>query len=36
MEHLQGWWLKHLVGQSIPAPEHYFREEIFPDIQSEE
>jgi len=34
-EHLQGRWLHHLHGQPIPAPNHSFREEIFPNIQPE-
>ena len=35
LEHLQGWWLHHLPGKPIPVPGHSFREEIFPNIQSE-
>jgi len=32
-EHLQGWGLHHLPGQSVPTPDHSFSEEIFPNIQ---
>jgi len=35
LEHLLGWWLHHLPGQSIPAPDHPFREEIAPNLQPE-
>ena len=34
-EHLQGRWLNYLPKQPIPAPDHSFREEIFPNIQPE-
>ena len=34
LEHLQGWWLHHLSGQPIPAPDHSVRE-VFPNIQPE-
>ena len=33
-EHLQGWWLHHFPGQPVPAPDHSFSKEIFPNIQS--
>ena len=33
-EHLQGRWLHHLPGQSIPTPDHSLREG-FPNIQPE-
>jgi len=33
LEQLQG--LHHLSGQPIPAPDHSFREEIFPNVQCE-
>jgi len=36
LEHLQGWWLNHLPGQPISAPDHSFREEIFPSIQPDQ
>ena len=29
------WWLHHSPGQPIPAPNCSFREEIFPNVQSE-
>jgi len=32
---LQGWWLHHLPGQSVPMPHCSFGEEIFPNIQLE-
>lgn len=35
LEHLQGRWLNHLTGKPIPMYHHPFREEIFPNIQSE-
>ena len=35
LEHLQGHWLHHLPAQPIPAPDHYFVEDFFPNIQPE-
>ena len=35
LEHLQEWWLSHLPGQPISAPDHSFWEEIFPNTQPE-
>jgi len=32
-EPLQGWGLHHLPGQPGPVPDHFFSEEIFPDIE---
>jgi len=34
-EPLQGWELHHCPGQPGPMPDHSFKEEIFPNIQSE-
>ena len=34
-EHLQGWWLNHLPGQTVSMPDHSFGENIFPNIQLE-
>jgi len=34
IEPLQGWGLHHYPGQPGPMPDHSFREEMFPDIQS--
>jgi len=34
-EPLQGWGLPHCPGQPAPTPHCSFREEIFPNIQSE-
>ena len=35
LEHLQGRWLNHLLGQPIPVPDHSFGEEMFPNSQTE-
>jgi len=34
-KHIQGWWLNHLPGQSIPVLNNPFCKEQFPDIQPE-
>jgi len=33
-KHLQGWGLNYFPEQPIPKPDHSFRKEIFPNIQS--
>ena len=33
LEHLQGQWLLHLLGQPIPVPDQSFGEVVFPNIQ---
>lgn len=35
LEHLQGWWLHHIPGQSIPILNNTFWEEISLDVQLE-
>ena len=35
LEYLQERWFNHFPGQLVPACGHYFREEIFPNIQLE-
>ena len=35
LEHLQGWWPHHLLGQPVLIHYHSFWEEIFPNIQLE-
>ena len=35
LEHLQGWLLCHLPGQSVPAHYHSSWKEMFPNIQPE-
>ena len=35
LEHLQGQWPHHLLGQSVPVPHHSFKEEMFHNIQPE-
>ena len=34
-EHLQGLWLNHLHGQTIPVLDCSFEEEFFPNTQPE-
>ena len=35
LEHVQGWWLHHLLAQTVSVPHHSFWGEIFPNIQPE-
>ena len=35
LEPLQDRWLHHSPGQPIPAPDHSFREVVFPNVQPE-
>jgi len=34
LEHLQDWWLHHIPGQPVPAPDHFFVKEVFPYVKS--